>query len=133
MQAPGVDHGPNVLEISEPVLTALAKGLRTEIALREELRKQLAALKTPAQYQQCTQQAVLSPEHQKLAGTLFRMPDNVKPEEFQRRMLRAGKMMEALLVKKCGADPGGYSVSELTGKRLVEIERKAADAAGPIP
>jgi hypothetical protein len=131
-QAPTVNYGPDVLVISTPVLTALERGLRTEIALREAFRKELAALKTPEQYNQCKLAAATSPESLKLAESFMTMPDDVAPDEVRRRMMRAGKAMEAFQLKTCGADPIAFGDS-WRAARLKDIERKAADAAGPIP
>jgi hypothetical protein len=131
-QAPAPNYGPDVLVISEPVLAALDKGLRTEIALREALRKQLAALKTREQYQQCGVAAVTSPESLKLNESLMVMPDNVTPGEWRRRMMRAGKALEAFVLKTCGVDPSVFN-DNWRAARLKEIEGKAASAAGPIP
>jgi hypothetical protein len=131
-QAPAPNYGPDVLVISEPVLAALDKGLRTEIALREALRKQLAALKTSEQYQQCQGAAATSPESMKLSESMMTMPDNIAPDEWRRRMMRAGKALEALILQKCGVDPSAFN-DNWRAARLKEIEDKAASAAGPIP
>jgi len=131
-QAPTVDYGPDVLVISQPVLAALEKGLRTEIALREGLRRELAAMKTAAQYDRCKLETATSPESMKLFESLTTMPDDVARDEYQRRMLKAGKAMEAFVLKKCGADPVAFGDS-WRAARLAVIERKAAAAAGPLP
>jgi len=131
-QDPAVNYGPDVLVISTPVLTALERGLRTEIALREALRKELAAMKTPEQYEQCKLATVTSPEGMSLYQSIMTVPDNIAPDAWRRQMTKGGKVIEAFLLKKCGADPVAFGDSYRQA-RLREIERRAADAAGPIP
>jgi len=106
-QAPP-DYGPDVLVISSPVLAALEKGLRTEIALRAAFRKELAALKTKAQYEQCYREAMTSPESAKISEFLLSMPDDITPGEMRRRSERFGKQVEAFLLRKCGANPNTF-------------------------
>lgn len=132
-QPPAVDYGPDVLVITEPVLTAFAKGLRTEIALRDALRKELAARRTKAQYEQCVQQLATSPESQPFnEAFLAIVTGGGKPEDMQSRMRRLSGVMEARNERACGADPG-YSNDGWTADQLGVIERKAAAAANPIP
>lgn len=130
-QAPP-DYGPDVLVISEPVLAALEKGLRTEIALRAELRKQLAALKTKAEYQSCTTAALSSPESAKITEYVINMPEDMTPGEMQRRSVRATRAVEVFFLRKCGPDPNKFNET-WRAAQLREIEEKAAAAAGPLP
>jgi hypothetical protein len=131
-QDPVARDGPEVLEISEPVLKAFERGLRTEIALRAEFRKELAALKTREEYQRCYGTSMTSPAAQKLAEPMMNVPAGTSPEEYQRRTTRAGERLQAFLLKSCGPDPIAFNDS-WKAKRLEEIERRAADAAGPLP
>ena len=131
-QAPGMDYGPTVLEITGPVLAAFEKGLRAEIALREELKKQMAARTTKAQYDKCVQEQMMSPDGQRFGEALSNMADQVKPEELQHRMMRLFTAVQARLEKKCGPDPG-YGNNVVTPAQLEAIERKAVSVAGPIP
>lgn len=131
-QAPTAREGPDVLVISEPVLTAFERGLRTEIALRAEFRKELAALKTKQEYQRCYGESMTSPEAMKLGESILIMPDNITPGAQQRRTERAGRSILAFLERKCGPDPVAFGDS-WRAKRLEEIERRAANAAGPLP
>lgn len=126
------DHGPDVLEITGPVLVAFEKGLRTEIALREALRKQLAARTTKAEYDKCQVELMTSPESQNFNEAILAIATSVKPEELQPRMTRLQGAIEARTRKKCGSDPG-YNNDKWTTAQLQAIERKAAAAAGPIP
>ncbi len=131
-QATAIDYGPDVVVISPQVLAAFAKGLRTEIALREAFRKELAAMKTPAQYQQCEAAAASSPERLKLAQSMMNMPADVQPDEVQRRFATIATVVEALTLKACGPDPEPFNETWRLAQ-LKKIERKAADAAGPVP
>lgn len=130
------DYGPDVLVISEPVLAALEKGLRTEIALRAALKKEMAAqaasVKTPAQYWQCQGEAAMSPEIMKIAEAILSIPDDATAGQRQRRMERIGRRFEAVVLKKCGPEPRRSDESQLAA-RLQEIEIRAANAAGPLP
>jgi hypothetical protein len=60
-------YNDEIVEMTGPVLDGFANGLRTEIALRNEFREVLAKLKTPAQYESCTNDAAASPEGQKIS------------------------------------------------------------------
>ena len=131
-QATGMDYGPTVLEITGPVLTAFEKGLRAEIALREALKKQLAARTTKAQYDKCTRDQLMTPESQKFTEALFTMADSVKPAEVQFRMMRYSAAVQQRLEQKCGPDPG-YGNNVVSREQLEAIERKAVSVAGPIP
>jgi len=134
-QAPP-DYGPDVLVISEPVLAAFEKGLRTEIALRAALKKEIAAQeatqKTPAQYRQCQGQASMSPESMKIAESMASIPDDATAGQRQRRMERIGMRLKASIRRQCGPEPQG-SRDSWVAERLQDIEQRAANAAGPIP
>ena len=128
----GMDYGPVVLEITGPVLSAFEKGLRAEIALREELKKQMAARATRAQYDKCVMALMTDPNSQKFNEALTTMPSQAKPEELQHRMMRFGAALQARLAQKCGPDPG-YGNNVVSREQLEAIERKAVSVAGPIP
>lgn len=131
-QAPRGNNGPTVLVITAPVLTAFERGLRTEIALRDAFRKELAVLKTDEQYQKCYMESMTSPEGAKAGESLILMPDNITAGQRQRRTERAGRGILAFLRRKCGAKPSEFG-DTWRAARLTEIERKAANAAGPLP
>jgi hypothetical protein len=120
----------DVLEITQPVLDGFERGLRTEVALRDEFREFLAKLKTPAQYQACKNDVSASPEGQKIATRMLSLPESTPPEELQRVILKAGQELEALQTKKCGTDPAEWT-EEKRAEKLREFEVKAAEAAGP--
>jgi hypothetical protein len=132
-QDPPVDYGPDVLVITTPVLTAFEKGLRTEIALRDALRQELAARRTKAQHEQCVQQLMTSPENQPFNEALLAIvTSGARPEVQQPRLRRLTAAIEARNQSACGADPG-YSNDRWTAEQLGLIERRAAAAAFPIP
>lgn len=125
----GVDQprGPDDLPLTDANITRLLKGLDVEIALREELRKELAAVKTPEQYQACTSQLAGGPEYQKISMGILNLPENATQEQLMKVMADMGKQTEALLLKNCGADP--TVIRNRMGDRLQDIERQAAAAA----
>jgi len=119
------------------VLAALEKGLRTEIALRAALKKEIeaqeAGQKTPAQFQQCQGQVATSPENMKIAEAMFSIPETATAGQRQRQMERIAKRVEAVVLKKCGPEPQPRSRDSWVAERLLEIEQRAASAAGPLP
>ena len=135
-QDPPPDYGPDVLVISEPVLAALEKGLRTEIALRAALKKELAAReasqKTMAEHRKCQAQAAMTPEAMKIAESIGDIPESATAGQRHRRMDRIGKRLEAVMLSKCGPEPS-WNRDNWLAERLREIEQRAAEAAGPLP
>jgi hypothetical protein len=119
-------------DISEPVLVGLERALETEIGLRENFKKELAAIKSPEEYNACKLQTMQSPEYLKVIEPLASIPDSAKPAERQKAMLAIGQAAEALTLKMCGPDPVQFN-SGWRAKRLEEIHRKAAAAAGVVP
>ncbi len=132
-QDTAIPFGNGLLELTEPVLVALEKGLRKEIELRESFAKEIAAmnLKTPEQYDECSKGIAMTPAGQKIALNMAKMMEGKKPEELKKVMEQNGKEMQALKEKTCGPDPSQYGES-WRGKRLDEIQKMGAAAAGPI-
>ena len=131
-QVKEVDYGPDVLELTPEVLAAFEKGLRAEIALRDALRKQIAARRTQEQYRKCTMDEMLKPENLKFMEKLGEVTTDAKPEEAMGRMMRFSAASQARLDKVCGTDPG-YGGGTVTTAQLEAIEQKAVSVAGPIP
>jgi hypothetical protein len=131
-QATAMDYGPTVIEITGPVLVAFEKGLRTEVALREALKKQLAERTTKPDFDKCAVELMMNPDSQKFQEYLTTLGTQAKPEELQHRMLRFYAAVQARLEKKCGAN-ARYGNEEVTQAQLEAIERKAVSIAGPIP
>jgi hypothetical protein len=123
-------HTEGVLVISEPVLVALEKGLNVEIALREELMKEMARMKTPEQFDQCQNATLLSPEGLKVIGPLNANEGGTQEARLA-VIAKVGAESEALTLKMCGKDPHkfnpGWRASQLASFRV-----KGAEAAGPI-
>jgi hypothetical protein len=124
-------NDPNLIPITDASLTALERGLQTEITLRaaykKELEDQAARVK---QYQQCSAQANTSPEALALAQKMATAFEKVKTQEDTMKVTaQINAERDAMLAKKCGQAPGNPTANE---ERLNDIMRKAAAAAGPI-
>ena len=119
----------NVIELTDAVLDALERTLETEIKLQGEFMKELAALKTPEQYNACKQEAATSPEAQKIIMKLGELGENPTPEQMQNAMAQMAKDNEALVLKRCGTDVNQFNDS-WRYKRLQEIRRQAVAAGG---
>lgn len=119
----------NVIELTDAVLDALERTLETEIKLQGEFMKELAALKTPEQYNACKQEAAASPEAQKIIMKLGELGENPTPEQMQNAMAQMAKDNEALVLKRCGTDVNQFN-DGWRYKRLQEIRRQAVAAGG---
>ncbi|HJR17621.1 MAG TPA: hypothetical protein VJ808_12265, partial [Gemmatimonadales bacterium] len=124
----GPSFGGDLVEITEPVLEGLVRGLRAEIALQKEFRDLLAKYPTQEQYNACGAQVATSEEAMKLLE-LMNLPENATPEQSQRAMQKFTTETAALHKRKCPFDPNEWN-SSTKAKRLKEIEAKAAEAAG---
>ena len=124
-------NDPALIPITDASLTALERGLQTEITLRaaykKELDDQAARVK---QYQQCSAQANTSPEVLAIAQKMATAFEKVKTQEDMMKVTaQINNERDAVLAKKCGQAPASPQTSEA---RLNEILQKAAAAAGPI-
>ena len=117
-------------EITPEVLEHFTNGLKTEIALRAEFAALLATYKTPEEYQQCSNGVATSPEGMKIMERMLNVPENPTPEQMQRIYAEGDVALRELLGKVCGPDPQDWTLQKRQEK-LAEIEKKAADAAGP--
>jgi hypothetical protein len=118
-----------VIPITDKVLEGFARALQTEIDLRDQLFKELEAKEAAeTKYTACKQQAAASPEFTQILMRLADTPENASTEEMMKRMAQMSQDQEALVVKMCGPAP----VAVNTAQRLLEIQQKAAAAAGPI-
>jgi hypothetical protein len=132
---PATSPGPNpfadpaIVFITQDQLGRFEKALRYEVAQRNELRKSLAALKTPQEYQACTQEAAASPEFLEIMMAL----GNTDPNASQDQMMKATQKMQtdmaAMVTKRCGADPSQGASQRL--ERVKQIELEASDIAMP--
>src|SRR5688572_368679 len=100
---------PNVTELTDGVLDALERTLETEIKLQGELMKELAAMKTPEEYNACKQEAAASPEAQKIIMKLGELGENPSPGQMQNAMAEMAKENQALVLKRCGPDVNQFN------------------------
>ena len=103
-----------------------------ELAMRAELKKEIAKYGTPQQYEACTSNAAMSPEGQKIMAEMTNVPANATAEEAQRHMAKMAAEMEALVKRACPRNPS-YWNDVTKRERLEEIRRKAAEIAFGAP
>jgi len=125
------DNNRNVLPITDTALTALGRGLQTEITLRAAYKKELEDQAARAkQYEECSNQAQTSPEMMAVAQKLSGGFNNAKTQEDVMKVTtQMSAERDAVIAKKCGQEPVRPASSE---ERLTEILKKAAATAGPI-
>jgi hypothetical protein len=92
-------------DTSDSAMDRLLKGMEAERAFREAALKQALSAGTQAQYQACTAQVASSPEYLDILMSLGNLPENVSTEEMMKASQKMAADMQALAVKKCGADP----------------------------
>lgn len=132
-QVKKLDDGPDVLEITGPVLAAFEKGLRAEIALREALRQRLAAPDAAkAQHEACLMDHLMKPETQKFNEALGTVVTKAPPAEALFVMQRFAAAQQTRLEKACGLEPPP-APTQVSAAQLEAIEQKAVSVAGPIP
>ena len=124
-------NNPNILLITDTSLTALERGLQTEIELRAAYKKELDEQAVRAkQYEACSNQANTSPEMMAVVQKSASAYDNVKTQD---DMIRAATKIaaerDAVIAQKCGQAPPKPAAND---DRLTDIMRRAAAAAGPI-
>lgn len=128
------ESGPITSRMNPPLtaerLARFQKGMQVELAEREKARKFLASLKTKEAYRQCTQEAAMSPEMQKIAMSVAEMPENATTEQMQKHMARMGTQMESLTVKKCGQDPSKFDARQMDHEAFVKGMDTAALSDG---
>ena len=122
---------PNVIPITDTSLTALERGLQTEITLRAAYKKELEDQAARAkQYEACSSQANTSPEMMAVVQKSASAYDNVKTQD---DMIRAATKIaaerDAVIAQKCGQAPPKPAAND---DRLTDIMRRAAADAGPI-
>ena len=122
---------PNVLPITDISLTALERGLQTEITLRAAYKKELEDQAARAkQYEACSSQANTSQEMMAVVQKSASAYDNVKTQD---DMIKAAAQVaaqhDAVIATKCGQAPPKPAA---TDDRLTDIMRRAAADAGPI-
>jgi hypothetical protein len=122
---------PNVIPITDTSLTALERGLQTEITLRAAYKKELENQAARAkQYEACSNQANTSPEMMAVVQKSASAYDNVKTQDDMIKVAaRIAAEHDAVVASKCGQAPPKPAA---TDDRLTDIMRKAAADAGPI-
>jgi hypothetical protein len=120
-----------VIPITDTSLTALERGLQTEITLRAAYKKELEDQAARAkQYEACSTQTNTSPEMMAIMQKSANAFDNVKTQDDMMKVTaQINTEREAVVAKKCGQAVAAPRASE---DRLTDILRKAAAAAGPI-
>jgi len=122
-------NDPSVIPITDKVLEGFERAMKTELALRGELRTELEGRDAAAKkHEACIQQAAASPEAQQIVMQLANVPENSTNEQMMAMMAKMGKDQEALVLKMCGPVPAPIN----TAQRLLDIRQKAAASAGPI-
>lgn len=123
-----VNGNPDVLEITQPVLEGLIRGLNVEVSLRKDFAAELKKYPTRQQYDDCQRQVAMSEEAQKLAQPMVNLPETATAEQRKQVMDKFSSEVAALVKRKCPLNPADAPNKE---KRLTEIKVKAAEAAGP--
>ncbi len=112
---------PDVVPITQESTARFAGALDVEIRLRGEFRTLLASFKTREEYQACQAEVAMSPEAQKISMRVAELPDNASAADLQKLMLKSSRDLEALVEKRCGADPSQWnqatSAQRLQGDR----------------
>jgi hypothetical protein len=122
---------PNVIPITDTSLTALERGLQTEITLRAAYKKELEDQAARAkQYEACSNQANTSPEMMAVSAEVReRIRQREDTGRHDQGTARIAAEHDAVVASKCGQAPPKPAA---TDDRLTDIMRKAAADAGPI-
>ena len=122
-------NNPAVIPITDKVLEGFERAMRTEISLRDELRRELEAKDAADKKREaCKQETAGSPEAQQIIMRLADVPENATPEQMTKMMAQMAEDSDALVLQKCGPVPAPID----TAQRLLDIRQKAAASAGPI-
>jgi hypothetical protein len=123
-------YGGEVLEISQQVLGRFAKALAAEEAARQAIVASQAQIKSPAQYDQCKGEVMMSDEGRKLAED-YNAAVNAKPDDLANMQKAATTMtmkLAALTEKTCGSDPS--RARQTLGDQLHQAEAAGAKEVG---
>ena len=125
------NNEPNVIPITDTSLTALERGLQTEITLRAAYKKELEDQAARAkQYESCSSQTNTSPEMMAIVQKSASAYDNVKTQDDMIKVAaQVNAEREALVARKCGPAVAAPRASD---DRITDILRRAAAAAGPV-
>ena len=120
---------PAIVFITQDQLGRFQKGLQDEVAQRNELRKSLAALKSPAEYQACGGGVATSPEFMKMMQDWAEAGANLTGDQAIKHAQKMQTDMAALMLKHCGIDPQKAQGAAL--ERTKQIEAEASGVAMP--
>lgn len=93
-------YDKRMLQLTPSVLDQLAKGLAAEASERAQVQKEIAAIPTREQYQQCATQLAMGAD-----GLKYRQQVAQDPSNAQKHLLE----FQAVITQKCGHDPGDDS------------------------
>jgi hypothetical protein len=93
-------------EVSPDIMDRVLRGLEAERAEREAALQELGEAKKPDDYAACRNDAMLSPEAQRLLEALGTLPDDASPEETRRLMTKAASDTAAFMQERCGIEQG---------------------------
>jgi hypothetical protein len=120
---------PSVVFITQDQLGRFEKGLQYEIDQRNALRKAAASVKSPQEFQACSQGVAISPESMKLVQDWAESSANTTPEQMMKNQQKMQTDMQAMITKACGPDPNSLQNGRF--ERLRQIEAEASDIAMP--
>ena len=104
-------------------MASFKRGLELEARIREDYRRQVAALKTPDQYTACQGQISSTPEAMKILEEMGVRKEKAKTtEEITKVSEWMGGEFKKLILKRCGEDPGPLR------QRQQEVFLKATEA-----
>jgi hypothetical protein len=93
-------------DLTAESMEAFKRGLDVEISMRAEYRKEVAAMKSQAEYDKCTQEAAMSSDAQKVMEEYVTRSEKVKTqEEVQKLTVWQNEAIDAVLLKRCGQNP----------------------------
>ena len=122
----------DVLVISPETIERVMRGIDSETAMIADFRKILAKYPTPQQYEECQSKAMLTPEGQKVALSMFNAPPNATSEQTRALIEKANLETQAIQKKACPRDPNDWT-DHKRWERMEEIHAKAASMARPKP
>jgi hypothetical protein len=97
---------PFAFELTPETMAALKRGLEVEIKMREGYRARVAKLKTAAQYEQCTNDAAMSPDAQKVMEEYASRSEKVKTQEDMTKVTEWFNLeLQKVVERRCGEDP----------------------------
>lgn len=128
----GVQFNERVVELTEPVVKGLIKGLDVEVAGLQDFDKRLAAYKTVDEYDACKTQVATSPEGMQIAMQMQNLPENVTAEQMRRVVEKMGTAMNALIARKCGPSINDDWSDNKRREQVAQIESDGAAASVPV-